>query len=231
MKVIKFGNYEFSTYILIIGVAFLIAFIIFLKLLKRRTPKIDIYYIYLLNIIGFAIGAKLLSLISNQSEFNLYNFINSGYSYLGGIIGSVIFIILYCFKYKLNLKDILSAFSVVYPLIYAVSKIGCFLNECCFGIIKINNNTYYFPLQLIGTVIMLILFFILFFQYQRNKKDIISKFLIGFSIIRFSEDFYRYYRNVILYNLTLEQIICLIFVLIGLSVIIKDIKILIRKNR
>ena len=223
MKAIKFGIYEFSTYILIIGIAFVIAFFVFFQFVKRKISKIDIYYIYVLNIVGFAIGAKLLSLISNEKELSLSNFINSGYSYLGGMVGSIIFITLYCFKNKINKKDILSIFSVLYPLIYSVSKIGCFLNECCFGVIKIKDFSFSFPLQLIDSAIMLILFFILLLQYKKSKKYIISKSLIGFCIIRFLEDFFRYSRNVILYNLTLEQIICLILIFIGLYLIEKNI--------
>mgnify|MGYP003304232219 CR=1 FL=1 len=208
LKSISFGNCEFSTYILIIGLAFLLAFIIFFRLIKKSLSKIDILYIYVINIIGFAIGAKMLSLISNEKILSLYNIINSGYSYLGGIIGSSMFIALYCYKYTLNIKDILATFSVLFPLIYSVCKLGCFLNNCCSGIII-------FPLQLVDSGIMLLLFFILLLQYQKNKRYLISKFLIGFSITRFLEDYYRYYRKVIAYNLTLEQIICIAFICMG----------------
>jgi len=210
-KAIGFGNYEFSTYILIIGLAFAIAFIVFFQLVKKSISKTDIIYMYVINIMGFFIGAKLLSLISNEKSFTVYNFINSGYSYLGGMIGSILFVALYCYKYTLNFKNIVSTFSVLYPLIYSISKIGCFLNNCCDGVIGV-------PLQLIDFFIMLVLFLVLLLQHQKNKKYIISKFLIGFCIIRFVEDYYRYYRNVILYNLTSEQIICIFGICIGIFV-------------
>lgn len=222
LETIKFGNYEFSTYILIIGFSFFITFIIFFRLVEKSISKTDIVYIYLVNIIGFAIGAKLFSLISNRKSITLTNFINSGYSYLGGIIASIIFISLYCYKYKLNFKKIISIFSMLYPLIYSISKVGCFLNGCCNGILKIGTSEFYIPLQLIDSVIMLFLFFILLFQYLKNKRYMFSKFTFGFCLIRFFEDFFRFYRNTNSYNLTFEQILCVIFILIGFGAIIVD---------
>jgi len=89
---LDFYYFTFSTYILIIGVAFIISFIIFYEISKNNYNKIDLLYIYILNIFGFAIGAKLLSLVANNREITIYNFINSGYSFIGGILGSIIII-------------------------------------------------------------------------------------------------------------------------------------------
>ena len=213
MKTINFYYFEFSTYILIIGLAFLIAFGVFYKILKRKISRIDILCIYAINIIGFAMGAKLFSLFSNKEILTLANFINSGYSYIGGILGSIAFIYFYCKGYTLNFKHILSVFSLIYPLVYAISKIGCFLNGCCGGVININNEYYKFPLQLIDSVIMFILFFILLILFIKKEKNIINLSFITFSSIRFFEDYFRNNRNIIIFNLTLEQVICVLLII------------------
>lgn len=213
MKVLNFYYFEFSTYILIIGLAFIISFVIFYKILNQSICKIDILYIYTINIIEFAIGSKLLSIFSNKDALTLSNFINSGYSYIGGILASILFIAIYCQKYKLNFKYIVSAFSVIYPLIYSISKIGCFLNGCCYGIININNIDYKFPLQLIDSTIMFILFFTLLMIFSKQTKGAISIFFITFSNIRFFEDYFRNNRNIVMFNLTLEQIICAMLII------------------
>ena len=150
----------------------------------------------------------------------MYNFINSGYSFIGGVIGSILTIILYCKIYKLNLKNILSNFTVIY---YSISKIGCFLNNCCYGSININNVTYNFSLQLIDSAIMFVLFLSLMKKSKQQDKLVIFQFFSMFGIIRFIEDFFRYSRNVMILNLTLEQIVCLIFIIIGISIFIKNI--------
>lgn len=214
MKVLNFYCFEFSTYMLIIGLAFIIAFVIFYKLLNKKNSKIDLLYIYVINIMGFAIGSKLFSVLSNKEILTLSNYINSGYSYIGGILGSILLIFIYCKIYKLDFKHILTVFSVIFPLIYSLSKIGCFLNGCCGGIININNEYYKLPLQLIDSTIMFILFLTLLILFIKREKNVINLFFIIFSCIRFFEDYFRNNRNIITVNLTFEQIICVIIIII-----------------
>ena len=209
MKVLSLGYFKISTYILIIGIAFLFSFIVFYKTSKKNYIKLDIIYIYVINIVGFAIGSKLMSLISNNIEITTYNFINSGYSFLGGILCSILFVALYCKRYKLDFIDILSNFTVIYPLIYSISKIGCFLNGCCYGII----NNYKFPLPLFDTTIMLILFLILLTKSNKQKTLVIGMFFSIFGIVRFCEDYFREFRNIIIFNFTLEQILCVMLII------------------
>ena len=163
---------------------------------------------------GFAIGSKLFSVLSNKEILTLSNYINSGYSYIGGILGSILLIFIYCKIYKLDFKHILTVFSVIFPLIYSLSKIGCFLNGCCGGIININNEYYKLPLQLIDSTIMFILFLTLLILFIKREKNVINLFFIIFSCIRFFEDYFRNNRNIITVNLTFEQIICVIIIII-----------------
>ena len=200
MNSINFYYFTFSTYILIIGIAFIVGFMVFYNLSQKYYNKIDIIYVYVINILGFAIGAKILSLLSNNIEISMYNFINSGYSFIGGVIGSILTIILYCKIYKLNLKNIISNFTVIYPLIYSISKIGCFFNNCCYGSISINNVTYNFSLQLIDSAIMFVFFLSLVKKSKQQDKLVIFQFFSMFGIIRFIEDFFRYSRNVMIHN-------------------------------
>lgn len=220
LKVLNLGYFEISTYILIISISFLIGFIAFYKISRKDYNRLDITYIYVVNILGFAIGAKLLSLISNSIKINIYNFINSGYSFLGGILGSILVVALYCKKYKLHFINIISNFMVIYPLIYSISKIGCFLNGCCYGVININDINYKFPLQLVDSAIMLILFFILLIQSNKQKKLVITMFLSIFNIVRFLEDYFREFRNTVIFNFTLEQILCVILIITSVIIII-----------
>lgn len=210
----KFNN--FSTYILIIALAFIISFIIFYWLSRNNILKLDILCLYFMNIFGFFVGSKLSSLFLNKREFNLINLINSGYSYIGGILGSILFVFLYCKRYKMNFKSILSYFSIIYPLIYSISKVGCFLNKCCNGNININILNLTLSLQLIDVFLMLMLFIILLLLFKNRKILIISDFLIWFNMIRFLEDYYRDYRNIFIYNVSLKQIICFSLIIIGI---------------
>lgn len=102
---------------------------------------------------------------------------------------------------------------MIYPLIYSISKIGCFLNGCCYGIKNINNIDYKFSLQLVDSTIMFILFFTLLMIFSKQTKDVISIFFITFSNIRFFEDYFRNNINIVMFNLTLEQIICAMLII------------------
>lgn len=213
MKVLNCCCFKISTYILMIGIAFLISFIVFYKISKKNYTKLDIIYIFVINILGFAIGSKLMSLIFNNIKITIYNFINSGYSFLGGIMGSILVVALYCRKYKFDFVEMLSNFAVIYPLIYSISKLGCFLNGCCYGIININDIIYKFPLQLLDSAIMLVLFLILLLKSHKQKDLIINMFFYIFFTVKFFENYFREVRNIIIFNFTLEQILCGILII------------------
>lgn len=84
-------------------------------------------------------------------------------------------------------------------LIYSITKLGCFINGCCYGIIYtgplnvsypfLSNNTY-FPIQILETIIFMIIFQIC--NFNKNKKDIIYNTLKLVIISKFILDFLRY---------------------------------------
>lgn len=232
MSVLNLGYFEISTYILIIGIAFLISFIVFYQISKKKNSKLDIIYVYSIHIVGFAIGSKCMSLISNDMKINLYHFINSGYSFLGGIIGSIVMVSWHCKRYKLDCRSILSNFMVIYPLLYSISKIGCFFNGCCYGMININDINYKLPLPLIDSILMLILFVILLIQSNKQKALVISILFSIFYIIRFFEDYVREVRNRYFLDFTLEQILCGTVILLNVMIItVRSIKKIYLKQR
>lgn len=196
---------------LIILIAFLISFIVFFRLAKDKYKIIDIIYIFTINILGFAIGSKIFSLIDNKQTITIINFLNSGYGFIGGLIGSFISIYLYSKKYKLNYTKMQAYFAIIYPLIYSISKIGCFMNGCCGGIVQ------YFPFQLLECALMFFLFILLFY-YSKNKNEnsLIVIFLITFGIERFVIDYFRITRNILFLNFTLSQLCCLMLIVSGI---------------
>lgn len=203
---LDFYYFTFSTYLLMIAIAFLVSFILFYKITKKEFNKLDILYVYVINIFGFGIGAKILSFANSGKDITLVNFIRSGYAFLGGILGSILFIFLYCKKYKLKFKKLLSKFTTVYPLIYSISKIGCLMNGCCTGYL------FNVPIQIVDSVGMIVLTMWLF---KSKEGKIISRFLGAFGSFRFLEDFFRISRRAVVGIFTLDQIICILFVLWG----------------
>ena len=91
-----------------------------------------------------------------------------------------------------------------------------------------NHINYIFPLQLLDSIIMFGLFLILIRQFDRQNELVIVLFFSMFGSIKFIENFFRYSRNIMKLNLTLEQIVCTIFIVIGL---IKITSICIKKSK
>ncbi|MBE5813301.1 MAG: prolipoprotein diacylglyceryl transferase [Clostridiales bacterium] len=229
-----------SAYFSVISISFVISFFMFYKMKKEELGKLDIIYIYVINILGFAIGSKLFDIIEIHENFTLFNITNTGYSFVGGMIGSVLCVFLYCKKYKLDYLETQSSFFVIYPLIYSISKIACQINGCCRGInlsdsvvgdIRwleplVNCIRWYQPL--IEAIIMYILFHWLYRNFNKLKtKSIIGIFLVLFGALRFIIDYFRMarlFREDILYlllKLTLTQIVCIVFIAIGIVVLEK----------
>lgn len=209
MTRIDFYFFYVSSYYFILFLAFLFNFIIFYILSKNKLEKIDYLGLFIINILGFAIGSKILSLFDNHLNFTITNFLNSGYTFTGGIVGSIILIFIYCKRYELNFSEIIKYFYIIYPNIYAFCKIGCFINNCCGG---------KFRIQIIEAIFMFILFLILLLN---KNKNIIPVFFLFYGIIRFISDYYRNIRNIFILNLTSTQIICICFICIAIYLFIK----------
>jgi len=65
---------------------------------------------------------------------------------------------------------------------------------------------------------MLILFIILLVKSNKQKNLVIGMFLGIFNMVRFLEDYARDSRNIIIFNFTLEQILCGILIIIGVII-------------
>ena len=74
MANLDFYYFTFATYLLMIGIAFLISFVLFYKISQNDFHRLDVLYVYVLNIFGFGIGAKILSFLSSGKSLLLDNF-------------------------------------------------------------------------------------------------------------------------------------------------------------
>lgn len=151
-----------------------------------------------------------------------------GFSSLGGVLGSLLFLYLYSLIFKKDYKYILILFMPSIPLMYAIGKIGCFVAGCCHGIpydglghIVYHNsevallNTNLFPVQIVETVFFLIIFIYIISKYIKNEINIIliMKEIIICGIVKFLLDFLRYSH--VDKIITGNQIMCLFLVFIS----------------
>lgn len=206
-------------YIVFAILAFVVCFIV---LYLKKINKIDLYNLYFINVASIVTGAKLSFLIERSLNLSLDNFLRGGYVFTGGILIGIIFTCLYCKVFKLAYEVILSKVVLIYPLFYFIAKIGCFFAKCCYGIkynglfsvVRVINGISYdvLPIQLIESIIMFLIFVILI--RIKERKKVILYFLGLYGVFRFFSDYLRGVRYAVILNLTITQIICILFIVI-----------------
>ncbi|MDX1950846.1 MAG: prolipoprotein diacylglyceryl transferase [Verrucomicrobiota bacterium] len=170
-------------------------------------------------IIGAIIGARLLYVLSYwKEEFAgkpLYEVImirRSGLVFYGGLIGSSLATILYCYLKRFALWKIGDIMAPSVALGHFFGRIGCLMTGCCYGRPTDLPWAIHFPkehwthgvgvhpTQFYDSLLYLLLFFGLMWLYNRKKFDgqIFAAYLIGYACLRaivesFRGDYDRYF--------------------------------------
>jgi len=250
-KLFQIGPVPVYSYGLMLGIAFLVGSSLFSRELKRY--KIDENYgvfITFLAIIGGLIGSKIFYIIeewnfgnSDKSFGSFFHsdvlFSPSGLTFYGGLILSMILIIIYCRKKKLSFMQILDTMSPAAALAYGIARIGCHLSgDGCYGV-DVNGTFWQFlgcsysngivptkagelalPTPLIEFGAAIIIFAIL---WSMRKKihyfgQLFYYYLILTGVERLLIEFVRLNPKII-FNLSQAQLISIIMIIFGLIMI------------
>lgn len=174
--------------------------------------------LYFIMYIAFAfICGKMYSVFA----YDDVNIINAGLSAYGGLIGVVIASIVFEKILPTNGK-IIEYTILSLPLVYGLTKIGCFIAGCCGGIpyeglFKVKYidllNIWQFPIQITETIVFLLIF--LFCQILRKRTNVNYIVLILVSVFKFLLDFLRYdHINTLITKNQIFSIILLVVVVI-----------------
>lgn len=197
--------------------------IICLKLLQRDKPLMklisrDQVIDIALVIFGASfVGGRLLYVWEiydgSESFIRLLTMPNSGFAIMGSVITSVLVLVAYLNWRVGTVLPVLDRFAIYMPLLYSISRIGCFLAGCCYGIatsvawaVKYTNADVYapchvwiHPTQLYSATWALFTFLIFYFVLQRAYAKyegmLTASFLTWMSMERFFVDFYRVDRT------------------------------------
>ena len=178
-----------------------------------KDKNIRLYFLLYITI-SFVFG-KIFTLVTDK---NSTSFITAGLSSYGGLIGVILGA--FIFESILSTDKKLIKYSIIsLPLVYGVSKLGCFMAGCCFGIpyngflsVKYIDgiNINLFPVQLVEATTFILLFIII--NKYNNNKNIIYITIILSALLKFSLDFLRYEH--ISKTITTNQIVSLTIILI-----------------
>lgn len=245
---IRIGNLHIYSY----GVMLFLSFLIGIKLVEHRAKRFgveankvaDLAFITLISVI---VGARLLYVIFHWSEFanDLIGIIAfwrgglGGLMFFGGFILAFVTGIIYVRRQKLPLLKMLDAITPALVLGEGLTRIGCFLNGCCFGkptgssfgiIFPPNSIAGYtfdcpiHPTQLYSSLAGFILFIVTLILERRQLKDgvLFGIIIMLYALFRFGIDFVRYYENAA--NFLINQVIAIIIFIVALVFTVIQIK-------
>ena len=200
------------------------------------SEKFDDYITYL--IIGIILGGRIGYIVFYNFSYYLDNALDilkiwqGGMSFHGGLLGVIISSFLFARKNNQNPFSYLDQVSLVAPIGIFFGRLANFINSELYGratdvpwsviFVKVDNLSRH-PSQLYeaileGVILFLVLMFFIKKDYLRKPGLISASFLIFYSLFRFFIEFFRVPDEQLGYlvlNLTMGQIISLLFVTIG----------------
>ena len=209
---------------------------------EKIYQKFDDYITYL--ILGIIIGGRLGYVLFYNLDYYSNNLIDilkiweGGMSFHGGLLGVIFVSILFAKKNQQNPFKYLDIVALVAPIGIFFGRVSNFINSELYGhitnvpwavqFIQIDNLSPH-PSQLYeavleGIVLFLILLYFRKKEYLKVPGLISGLFLTFYSLFRFLTEFFRApdeQLGYLLLNLTMGQIISIIFFLIGTYLIIK----------
>lgn len=220
----------FNIYMTCILISIFLAILyVFYYLKKDKIEKRLIWLSIIMVIPYILIGGIILNYLSSPNKTSLLK--GLGLSSYGGAFGLIIAVLIY--EAITKEKRITIRYIISIPLIYSISKLGCFFAGCCYGI-PYNGPLYVyyphvlkyklFPIQLLETIVFLILFTTINKIYNKYKTEYIIEYtiLLG-ALFKFLLDFLRYSHINKIFSL--NQYISIITIIITIIILMTKIKI------
>ncbi len=212
-------NEQFHLYPIFLIASLVIGLVIpSIKLAKAGMRKDILVCVALLNMFLALFFGKIYTMLAEKN----IDFIRTGFSSLGGLIGFLAGTYIFYFICDKD-KKILENYIISLPLIYAISKMGCFLAGCCHGIeytgifsIRYETSsacevtTGVLPVQMLETIVFIGIYLLLNIKVANENKVVIT--LLLSAIAKFALDFLRYSHAGQI--LSTNQIVCLSIVVV-----------------
>ena len=200
------------------GLMYAVAYVVIYLLVRYRLAherfsitKDQVLGVMTWSIVGLAIGARLFYVVFYEPGYYLAHPLDivwpfgaggelkgiSGLSYHGGLVGIIISIFLFCWKYKIRVWEVGDLFLPAIPLGYAFGRIGNFINGELFGRVTSVPWGMYFPRDASGMLRHpsqlyesflegIVLFIILWLVRKRVKgPKLLGLYLTAYAAARF----------------------------------------------
>lgn len=222
----EIGPFPIRSYGFALALSFFLAIVLSLKRANRfQIPPQLIVDLALVVLVTALLGSRLFYVVYHIEEFqghwgDIFNPLQGdgklgmgGLSMMGGVILSVLGGMVLLSWRRVKLWLVADLVSPTFPLGVGITRIGCFLNGCCFGKPTdsplgvvfppesfagyVFPHQHLWPAQLFASAMGFLIFVLLLF-FERKKKfegQIFLLMVVFYSLGRFVIDFFRYYEE------------------------------------
>ena len=212
------GSFVVHSYGIMLMAAFLVALGRAYSVAKRQRdpdlPPDSVLDVGIWMIVVGVVGARLLFVAVDWSEYahapdfpgNIFKVWQGGLSFHGGLGGGIGAMVVYCLVKRLSILKMADLFTPSVMIAYAIGRIGCFLNGCCYGaptsmpwgVRFFDDGTGHLtvpsqPTQLYSTVLATVFFLgLVYVERHRSYLGQVSCwFLLGTATERFIMEIWR----------------------------------------
>jgi len=200
-------------------------------------------------IIAAVVGSRLAYIVFHLEDYHnlvdVFAIWQGGATLYGGLLLAVFAAYIFCLRRKQSFFQMADIIAPSIALGVAFTRVGCFMSGCCFGKCttvpwgmvfppsspaglyarSLSAGTIALhPTQLYSSISNLIIFIVLMKLDSRLKKrgSMFGAFLALYGVERLTVDFFRYYEpNMVAFGLSLNQILSIILVLLGLWLLLR----------
>jgi phosphatidylglycerol:prolipoprotein diacylglycerol transferase len=204
----QIGRVPILSYGFSLAIAFVTCTLLGMKEARRRDIDPDkVLDLALYLCISGIIGARLLFVLLDiptyfKDPIQIINLRDGGLAYHGGFIAALLVGIAFTRRSKLNGWIMADIIAPLIALGYAIARIGCFLNGCCFGLpadvpwalaCRAGDTTLRHPTQIYAAIFSLAIFIVLYAKKDHKKFPGYLMFLyVGlYSVSRFIVEIFR----------------------------------------
>ena len=208
-----------------------------LTLYQAKKNSLDtgtIFDLMLMQLIVGVLGSRLLFILEYAPDklltFDFINLEQGGLTFYGSIITAFVFDLLLLKIKGIPFWKTADCMGFGLGVGIAISRIGCFLNGCCYGTacspsigfqFKLAGPGYFHATQLYESFLCLVAFAIIFVFYRKYRThygQIFLGFISLYGFFRFFIEFLRAENPVILLGMTLSQILSIVFIISSIIV-------------
>lgn len=247
------GPIPIRSYGLLLAISFLLGVLYIKKIVERDGKPFEPFLTIASYLIFFGVvGARVFYVLFHLDEFAgnwtaAFNPFANGYvgiaglNLYGGVIMAVGSAAIYCWVRRMNILDTFDYFAPTLGLGIGFTRIGCFLNGCCFGVptnlpwgvsfpegsipFYVFGHQHIHPTQIYSSLYGLLLFVALHYVVKHRQfiGQAVGIAFMAEAVFRAAIESIRWYEDEMVFSLgtltiTYNQVISLVLFLLGLGI-------------